>query len=73
MCSLSGDAMGIKLWAPTPEVARELMKLTGLGGISVTPTCNALTLFKARVEHISMAFSTEEIVAELASLGVASA
>lgn len=72
-CSLSGDTGSIYLWAPTLELAKEIMAVSSVGSLPVAATCNSLSSFKARIEHVSMAFAIDEIVAELAPLGVVSA
>lgn len=72
-CALSGDTSGICLYAPTLELAKELMAVTSVGGSPVVAACSSLSSFKARIEQVSMAFTVEEIVAELAPLGVVSA
>lgn len=49
------------------------MNVTSVGGVPVSAKCKTLASFRARIEQVSMAFSTEEIVAELAAVGVVSA
>lgn len=49
------------------------MALTSVNGSPVIATCNSLSSFKARIEQVTMAFTVEEIVTELAPDGVVSA
>lgn len=72
-CALSGDTSSICLWAPTLELAKELLAVTTVAGSAVAASCSSLSSFKARIEQVSMAFTVEEIVTELAPLGVVSA
>lgn len=72
-CSLGGGVGGIYLWAPTVEVAQKAMEISTVADIPVAALCSSFASFRARIDQVSMAFTVEEIVAELAPVGVISA
>lgn len=72
-CSLGGGTDGICLWAPTVEEAQKALRISIVAGIPVQALCSSFSSFRARIDQVSMAFTVEEIVAELTPVGVVTA